>query len=1039
MTAPIDWLVLTAAHRRQAKAYASQLATRAERGVLARAEGVIVVPDAMDRRIGSGAATALALVQVARQLAQRRPARSFDALFADRRIVMLHSGGDSRRLPMYAAEGKLFASVPMRAAGSRCAAVFDLLLADLMTLAPRAGGEVLVGAGDAVIGLARDVVGDGAGDGDRDRAVRFEGEGVIGVAQRAEVARAVRHGVFVRGANAGVGARAGASAAGAHEVAAFLQKPSESALRAAGALDGDGLALVDTGLMSFDPRAIEALLEGCGVALARDGAGVVLRKGGLADLASRAELPPLDLYREMLMALPAAAARADYLAAVDAAAAPQLGAYFDAMRGTRFTVRTAASSGFLHIGSTREMLESLVSVGGDDAPAPALAFGVDGFSVPLAPRACSGEGGFLALDAMVPEVEVAAGRAIADRVIADRLALGGDNIIVGVEVEGELALPRGVSLFGVAVHEEVGAYIACGLDDDFKTRLDAGGTVLGLEFAEFARRSGIAAEDCIAGDGTLWDARLWCAAGSEDRFSRVRWMWEGTPAPDEWRRAPRISLRELVEHADLDDIADRREAIALAALWPDPIEALLGAVDAADARLVHERLAAGSTEERTLALGNAAEEAFGLPDPIARAHVTATLSEVSRGIDAGLEAGFREAAFHAVGEAVLSHFELPTRPQRAAILHDQAVWTSMPVRVDLAGGWSDTPPICNEVGGSVVNVAVTLRGQLPIQVVAKLEELRKGEAPVIRITSTDLGQTREIRTMADLAERGDPTRWSALAESALVLAGIAPSDPDASLADWLAKVGGGLSLTMFSAVPKGSGLGTSSILGAATIQCLDRVLGRDRTPDQLFAATSALEQMLSTRGGWQDQVGGVLGGFKIARSEPGALQRPAVEAIDVPAALARELRGRSLLYFTGERRMAKNILENVVWNWLVRDPAAVKAVEKLRANAERMRDALARGDLDATVGELTEYMKRKRQIDPGSCPQSFDDLAARWQRELAAWCFAGAGGGGFMLLVAKDPQAAEALRAKIERDPPNPRARAFDFEVDPVGLRCAVL
>jgi galactokinase/mevalonate kinase-like predicted kinase len=137
--------------------------------------------------------------------------------------------------------------------------------------------------------------------------------------------------------------------------------------------------------------------------------------------------------------------------------------------------------------------------------------------------------------------------------------------------------------------------------------------------------------------------------------------------------------------------------------------------------------------------------------------------------------------------------------------------------------------------------------------------------------------------------------------------------------------------------------------------------------------------------------------------------------------------------------MAKNILENVVWNWLVRDPAAVKAVEKLRANAERMRDALARGDLDATVGELTEYMKRKRQIDPGSCPQSFDDLAARWQRELAAWCFAGAGGGGFMLLVAKDPQAAEALRAKIERDPPNPRARAFDFEVDPVGLRCAVL
>jgi galactokinase/mevalonate kinase-like predicted kinase len=372
------------------------------------------------------------------------------------------------------------------------------------------------------------------------------------------------------------------------------------------------------------------------------------------------------------------------------------------------------------------------------------------------------------------------------------------------------------------------------------------------------------------------------------------------------------------------------------------------------------------------------------------------------------------------------------------------VWTSTPVRIDLAGGWSDTPPICNEVGGSVVNVAVMLRGQLPIQVVAKLEE-----EPVIRITSTDAGQTREIRSMDDLAHRGDPTRWSSLAESALVLTGIVPADPRASLGDWLARLGGGISLTMFSAVPKGSGLGTSSILGAATIQCLDRVVGRERAPHGLFAATSALEQMLSTRGGWQDQVGGVLGGFKIARTAPGAEQRPEVEPIAVPDSLVRALRERSLLYFTGERRMAKNILENVVWNWLVHEPAAVRAVDRLRANAERMRHALASGDIDAVVGELTEYMRRKRQIDPGSCPKAFDTLAERWKAELGAsgsgasrsgaWCFAGAGGGGFMLLVARDADAAASLRAHIERDPPHPRARAFDLEVDPVGLRCAVL
>ncbi len=1038
MPGPIDWLVLTAAHRRQAKAYASQLAARGERGPLARVRGMLVVPDARDARIGSGAATVLALVQVARQIVQARAAKgrtvgSLEEIFAGERVLMLHSGGDSRRLPMYAAEGKLFASVPKRAAGGRCATVFDVLLGDLLALSPRSGGEILVGAGDAVLGIARD-------------PVRFAGAGVIGVAQRAGVERAVRHGVFVRGKSA-AGGSAADQAGG--DVAAFLQKPSVAELEAAGALAADGLALVDTGLLSLDPASVAALLTGAGVRLARSGE-VVCDKGGLADLASRAELPPIDLYREIMMALPATTRRADYLAACASAASERpLAALFDGLRGVPFRVEVAEISGFLHVGSTREMLASLVGgAGGADS------FGMSAVSVPCAPRSQDGAGEAVVLESRVDALRVEAGRAFVDRVRAHALRLGGGNVVVGVDCVDDLALPAGVSLFGLPVHEQVDVLVACGERDDFKTRLDAGGTLLDVPFADFAARAGIEASECVAGDGTLWDARLWCAAGSDDALSRVRWMWDGAPAPAEWRAAPRLSLRELVEHADLEEIAARRDALTLEALADDAVGALVVAADASDARAVHERLAESDDEVRALVLRDADARTAGLADPIARAHACATLSVVAHGVDASASDMLRARAFRSVGDAVLSRFDLPAEPRAAAILHDQAVWTSTPVRIDLAGGWSDTPPICNEVGGSVVNVAVMLRGQLPIQVVAKLEE-----EPVIRITSTDAGQTREIRSMDDLAHRGDPTRWSSLAESALVLTGIVPADPRASLGDWLARLGGGISLTMFSAVPKGSGLGTSSILGAATIQCLDRVVGRERAPHGLFAATSALEQMLSTRGGWQDQVGGVLGGFKIARTAPGAEQRPEVEPIAVPDSLVRALRERSLLYFTGERRMAKNILENVVWNWLVHEPAAVRAVDRLRANAERMRHALASGDIDAVVGELTEYMRRKRQIDPGSCPKAFDTLAERWKAELGAsgsgafgsgasgsgasrsgaWCFAGAGGGGFMLLVARDADAAASLRARIERDPPHPRARAFDLEVDPVGLRCAVL
>ena len=41
------------------------------------------------------------------------------------------------------------------------------------------------------------------------------------------------------------------------------------------------------------------------------------------------------------------------------------------------------------------------------------------------------------------------------------------------------------------------------------------------------------------------------------------------------------------------------------------------------------------------------------------------------------------------------------------------VTVTAPLRVDLAGGWSDTPPICHEHGGSVANVAVTIDGARP--------------------------------------------------------------------------------------------------------------------------------------------------------------------------------------------------------------------------------------------------------------------------------------------------------------------------------------
>ena len=136
-----------------------------------------------------------------------------------------------------------------------------------------------------------------------------------------------------------------------------------------------------------------------------------------------------------------------------------------------------------------------------------------------------------------------------------------------------------------------------------------------------------------------------------------------------------------------------------------------------------------------------------------------------------------------------------------------------------------------------------------------------------------------------------PREWSSLPKACLCLAGLAGEAPSGDLRPLLQRFGGGVDLTIFSALPKGSGLGASSILGATVLACLARMTGETLSPEELIARTSLLEQRMTTSGGWQDQVGGVFPGVKLIRTEPGREQIPAIfwlafheEQAKVPAA-----------------------------------------------------------------------------------------------------------------------------------------------------------
>jgi galactokinase/mevalonate kinase-like predicted kinase len=87
--------------------------------------------------------------------------------------------------------------------------------------------------------------------------------------------------------------------------------------------------------------------------------------------------------------------------------------------------------------------------------------------------------------------------------------------------------------------------------------------------------------------------------------------------------------------------------------------------------------------------------------------------------------------------------------------------------------------------------------------------------------------------------------------------------------------GGGIELNTLAAIPSGSGLGTSSIMGAVLAAVINRMIGDRLSERQLFNAVLKLEQELTTGGGWQDQIGGVLPGVKVITSGPGLVPDPA--------------------------------------------------------------------------------------------------------------------------------------------------------------------
>ncbi len=345
--------------------------------------------------------------------------------------------------------------------------------------------------------------------------------------------------------------------------------------------------------------------------------------------------------------------------------------------------------------------------------------------------------------------------------------------------------------------------------------------------------------------------------------------------------------------------------------------------------------------------------------------------------------------------------------------NDNFITVEKPLRIDFAGGWSDTPPICNKLGGTVLNAAVLLNGKKPVSASVRYTSEIKG----IAIHSEDLGKHGIITTKAELSDRSDPHDWKALVKSALTVVGYDFSE-------------GGIEIHICAKVPKGSGLGTSSILGAALVEALQKLRKRNTSWETISALVLKLEKDMQTGGGWQDQVGGLLPGVKLLKTEHGAKQKISATTLSSEATQAFNayLNERALLYFTGRKRMARNVLNGVV-KFFNEDPdgLATEIIKTLKHDAEKAFRAIENQDWQSFSAALNSYWLNKKALDPGSTNPPVESIIARIAPWTEAVTLCGAGGGGFMLIIARSPEAKEKLQSSLNRHSPIKGASFYSF------------
>jgi D-glycero-alpha-D-manno-heptose-7-phosphate kinase len=318
--------------------------------------------------------------------------------------------------------------------------------------------------------------------------------------------------------------------------------------------------------------------------------------------------------------------------------------------------------------------------------------------------------------------------------------------------------------------------------------------------------------------------------------------------------------------------------------------------------------------------------------------------------------------------------------------------TRSPLRISLGGGGTDLPSYYTKYGGSLI--AASINKYVYVTVMRPF-------SPGIYLKYSEI----------EKVERISQVRHPIIRES---------------LKEFLNELGvSQIEITSLADIPAGTGLGSSGSFTTALLKALSAHFRKDLHPKELAELACLIElEKLKEPIGKQDQYISAFGGiteftFDLDGSVTG-------ERISLDSGVIENLDDNLLMFYTSQTRSASQILVDQNARSLNQEQAMLDNLHFTKTIGIESGKALKSGNLFDFASLMNEHWEFKRSRTQGMTNPFIDEAyEAGIKNGAIGGKLVGAGGGGFLLFYAQDPENLRNVMAEMGL----PELRfTFDFE-----------